>query len=77
MDINLNMKDFRDLRIHLDTEIRFAKRYIKNHELEEHNRDDGRKTYYNIMEDKISILEPIFNKINEQFSNEKIRFVIK
>lgn len=77
MDINLTMKDLQDLRNHLKTKIHIAKRYKENHKEEEHDkRRDGKKTYYDIVEDKIIVLEPILNKIEDQFKNQNIRLKI-
>jgi hypothetical protein len=53
-----------------------AKRYIDNHESEKRS-FDIKKTYYRIMEDKLSTLEPILNKIKDQVNSEKVRLVVK
>ena len=72
MNIELTMEDFKKLRLHLFKEIDFAKKYIKRHEYKAQDKSDG----YNIEEDKIAILEPILNKINEQLENQKVIFKI-
>lgn len=77
MDIILTGKDFVTLKKWLYEDIHQAKSYLKRHGTEEYAGDGTKITYYDIMKTKLEELEPLLDKINEQYQNGKINFRVK